>query len=223
MSLTNGWPASYHQRREYAPNFVRSQEPLLMVSFRAKYHLFVTGTLKDQTCTMINWPPNAQGPSPTLEGLSLLENGLMVCAARMREQCGDADKKDDPVEWTFNPLPGEVIRSTLISQDQKTKLFFAIVPDPVEKNDNGCTLEAIRLTQKNELLLVRAKGFQPNEDLVFQSESYDEKRCGHAKADAQGEYFAGLMPFVKDKKRGTTEITLKGAKCAPALAFEWGE
>jgi hypothetical protein len=115
----------------------------------------------------------------------------------MPEQCGDADKKDDPVEWTFYPLPGEVIRSTLISQDQKTKLFFAIVPDPITKNDNGCTLEAIRLTQKNELMLIRAKGFQPDEDVEFESNSYDEKRGGHAKTDAQGEYGTGLMPFVK--------------------------
>lgn len=46
---------------------------------QVKYHLFVTGAPKDQTYTMFNWPPNVQGPSPTLEGLSLLENGHCLC------------------------------------------------------------------------------------------------------------------------------------------------
>jgi hypothetical protein len=59
----------------------------------------------------------------------------------------------------------------LISQDQKTKLGFAIVPDPVAKSDNGCVLEAIRLLPKNELVLVQGKGFQPTEDLEFESKS----------------------------------------------------
>jgi hypothetical protein len=57
----------------------------------------------------------------------------------------------------------------------------------------------------------------------FKGKSYDEEHSGHPKADARGEYVTGLMPFVKDKKRGTTEVKLKGAKCAPALTFEWGD
>jgi hypothetical protein len=71
------------------------------------------------------------------------------------------------------------------------------------------------LLPKHELVLVRGKGFQLNEDLEFKSKSYDEEKGRYSKADAQGEYVTGLMPFVKDKKRGTTELKLKGAKCAP--------
>jgi hypothetical protein len=70
---------------------------------------------------------------------------------------------------------------------------------------------------------VRGKGFQLNEDLEFKSKSYDEEKGGHCKADAQGKYVVGLMPFVKDKKRGKTELKLKGAECAPTLTFEWGD
>jgi hypothetical protein len=165
-----------------------------------QYHVFVSGAPKEQTYTMFTWPINAQGPARSLGGLSLLKDGLISCAARTPEQCGDANKLDDPVEWTFNPATGEVFRMALISQDQKTKLFFAIVPDPVTKSDNGCVLEAIRLLPKHELVLLRGKGFQPNEDLAFKGKSYDEEHGGHAKADAQGQYVTGLLPFVKDKK-----------------------
>jgi hypothetical protein len=188
-----------------------------------QYHVLVSGAPKEQTYTMFTWPINAQGPSRSLGGLSLLKDGLISCAARTLEQCGDANKLDDPVEWTFNPATGEVFRMALISQDQKTKLFFAIVPDPVTKSDNGCVIEAIRLLPKHELVLVCGKGFQPNEDLEFKSKTYDEEKGGHSKADAQGEYVTGLLPFFKAKKSGTTDVNLKGAKCAPALTFEWGD
>jgi hypothetical protein len=188
-----------------------------------QYHVFVTGAPNDQNYTMVSWPINARGPSPTFAGLSLLKDGLMSCAGRTPEQCGDPNKKDDPVELTFYPATGEVFRMALVSQDQKTKLFFAIVPDPVAKSDNGCVLEAIRLLPKHELVLLRGKGFQPNEDLEFKGKSYDEEHGGHPKADSRGEYVTGLLPFVKDKKGGTMEVKLKGSKCAPTLTFEWGD
>jgi len=120
-----------------------------------QYHVFVTGAPTDQNYTMVSWPINARGPSATVEGLSLLKDGLISCAGRTPEQCGDPNKKDDPVELTFYPATGEVFRMALISQDQKTKLFFAIVPDPVAKSDSGCVLEAIRLMPKHELVMVR--------------------------------------------------------------------
>lgn len=187
-----------------------------------QYHVYVTGS-KGPTYTMVSWPINARGPSATMEGLSLLKDGLISCAGRTPEQCGDPHKIDDPVELTFNPATGEVFRMALISQDQKSKLFFAIVPDPVTKSDNGCVIEAIRLLPKHELVFLRGKGFQPNEDLQFKGRSYDEEHGGHPKADARGEYVARLLPFVKDKKGGTMEVKLKGSKCAPALTFEWGD
>jgi hypothetical protein len=149
-----------------------------------KYHVFVTGAPKGQNYTMVSLPINARGPSPLMEGLSLLQDGLISCAGRTPEQCGDPNKIDDPVELTFNPATGEVFRMALISQDQKTQLFFAIVPDPVTKSHNSCVIEAIRLLPNHELVLLRGKGFQPNEDLEFKCKSYDEEHVGHPKADA---------------------------------------
>ena len=72
-------------------------------------------------------------------------------------------------------------------------------------------------------MLLRGKGFQPNEDLEFKGKSDDEEHGGHHKANARGECVTGLLPFVKDKKSGTMEVKLKGSKGAPALTFEWGD
>src|SRR6202035_3457873 len=52
-----------------------------------QYHIFVTGAPKDQTYTLVDWPPNAPDPSPSIAGLSALEDGLVVCAGRATEQC----------------------------------------------------------------------------------------------------------------------------------------
>ena len=117
-----------------------------------QYHIFVTGAPKDQTYTLVDWPPNAPDPSPSIAGLSILEDGLVVCAGRATDQCSHPDKpekKDAPVKLVFYPLDGEIYRLALVSQDQKAKVFFAVIPAPIQATDNGCTLEAVSLRLKN--------------------------------------------------------------------------
>lgn len=70
-----------------------------------KYNAYVNGAPKDQTYTLVQWPTNAPGPSEILRGLSISAEGLLVCVGRTPEQCGEADKQDDPVNLTF--LPGQ--------------------------------------------------------------------------------------------------------------------
>jgi hypothetical protein len=188
---------------------------------KVQYHVIVTGAPKDQTYNFSAWPINAAGPAPQMEGLSILENGVVACAGRKPGQCGEKEQPDDPVEFTFMPGKGEVFRLALISADGKWKIFFAMVPDPIIKTDKSCSVEVIRLTPKFELTLVRGKGFQPNEDLAFTSKSYDESHVLKAKADANGEYQSALLPAVKNHATGTTSMQLKGASCAPELSFDW--
>ena len=192
-----------------------------------QYHIFVTGAPKDQMYTLVDWPPNAPDPSPSIAGLSILEDGLVVCAGRATDQCNNPEKpekKDAPVKLVFYPLDGEVYRLALVSQDQKAKVFFAVIPAPIRATDNGCTLEAVTLRLKNQLVLIRGSGFQANESVVFQSKSDDQiqTREGPDKADASGEYQLPMEPFVKGKDRGTIEVKLQGANCAPVLTFGWG-
>jgi hypothetical protein len=190
-----------------------------------QYHIFVTGAPKDQTYTLVDWPPNAPDPAPSIAGLSILEDGLVVCAGRATDQCSHPDKpekKDAPVKLVFYPLDGEIYRLALVSQDQQVKVFFAVIPAPIQVIDNGCTLEVISLRLKNELVLVRGKGFQPNESLVFQSRSGERTQERPDKVDANGDYQLPMQQFVAGKTGGTTEIKLIGAKCAPLLKFQWG-
>jgi hypothetical protein len=190
-----------------------------------QYHIFVIGAPKEQTYTLVDWPPNAPDPAPSIAGLSILEDGLVVCAGRATDQCSNPDKpekKDAPVKLVFYPLDGEVYRLALVSQDQKTKIFFAVIPAPIQATERGCTLEIVSLRLKNQLVLIRGKGFQPNESVGFESTSYEQTHSRTDQVDANGEIQLPVMPFVSGKTGGTMEIKLSGTKCAPALTFKWG-
>jgi len=186
------------------------------------YEIVVTGAPQNQTYKLLEWPINADSVSELMQGLTLSSDGLLICAGRMSEQCV-GEKKDDPVRLTFSPAKGEVFRLALVSADGKAKIFFAVVPDPVSKQDNGCTLEIVRLTPRFEAALIVAKGYRPNETVQSTFRSYNEVQERQVTADSNGEYVSAVLPFVKDKKSGRTDIALKGANCNPALSFQWGK
>ena len=188
-----------------------------------QYHIFLKGAPKDQLYKSFNWPVNLAEPSETMRGLTLRSDGLVICAGRTPEQCGSSDKKDDPVEFTFLPVKGEIYREALVSEDGNTKVFFAIIPDPIISTDKGCTIEAIRIQPKFETAMLRGKGFKANENLLFTAKSYEEEHQLQVKADNNGEFVMSLMPFVKGKESGKTDLKLKGANCAPSISFEWGK
>jgi hypothetical protein len=190
-----------------------------------QYHIFVTGAPKDQNYTLVDWPPNVPDPLTSIAGLSILDDGLVVCAGRATDQCSHPDKPgktDAPVKLVFYPLDGEIYRLALVSQDQKAKIFFAVIPAPIQATDNGCTFEVVSLRLKNELVLIRGKGFQPNESVGFESTSYEQTHTLSDQVDANGEYQLPMQPFVAGKSGGTTEVKLSGAQCAPVLKFQWG-
>jgi hypothetical protein len=225
VTATNRWlagtmstPGMTAQLREISRANVKGK-------LEVQYHIFVTGAPTDQIYTLVDWPPNAPDPSASIAGLSVLEDGLVVCAGRATDQCSHPDKpekKDAPVKLVFYPLDGEIYRLALVSQDQKAKIFFAVIPAPIQATDNGCTLEVVSLRLRNELVLIRGKGFEPNEEVGFESTSYEQTHTRTDHVVANGEYQLPMQPFVAGKSGGTTEIKLGGAKCAPGLKFQWG-
>lgn len=187
------------------------------------YDLIVKGAPRDQTYSLLAWPINAASPSQQMKGLTISEDGVLVCNGKTSEQCV-GDKENSRVSFVFaQPGQGEVFRIALVSADGKTKIFFAAIPDPIIQTSQTCSLEVVRLTPKFELVLVRAKGYQPNEDLLLASKSYDESHDQQAKADNEGRYVSALLPGVKGRQNGKTTLSLKGGGCAPELSFEWGK
>lgn len=187
-----------------------------------RYNIIVKGAPRNQIYNLYSWPISARGPSEQTKGLSIGPDGLVICAGKTPDQCA-GEKEDDPVDFVLSPAKGEVFRMALVSADGETKVFFGAAPDPIIEKNNSCSLEVLRLMPKFELILMRGKGYRPNEDLLFFSKSYEESHEKQARADSDGGYLLALMPFVKDKQNGKTTLSLKGGACAPAVSFEWGK
>jgi hypothetical protein len=66
---------------------------------RLRYRLYVTGLPSDQLYTVLSWPVGDAKPSPMIEGATLGEHGIVMCAGRSPEQRGDSTKKDDPIDF----------------------------------------------------------------------------------------------------------------------------
>jgi hypothetical protein len=96
------------------------------------------------------------------------------------------------------------------------------VPFPNSAVDKGCRLQSIIGSPKGELTFVEGTGFDPNEDLTIDSESYGEKHHDVTKAAADGSFFSAVMPFVLGKKSGKTVWEIKARSCHPKLTFSWG-
>ncbi len=191
--------------------------------FRIDYHVFVKGAPKDQLYDVQMWPITAGGPSVLVTGVSIAPDGLVICAGRNPPECRGEKLDDDVALSVVNPGKGEPFRWVLVSGDGKTKIFFGVVPDAITAKDKGCVLEVIRLLPKFELAMIRAKGYKSNEELQFSSKSYDEGHDILGRAEADGEYVAAMLPYVKDRETGKTDVTLKGSGCAPRVSFEWGK
>jgi hypothetical protein len=187
-----------------------------------EYHFFVSGLPDDALYTMVEWPVTAREPSTELEGISIGKDGIVMCAGRSPEQCGDPKKPDDPIEFILQPVRGEPFRFALISSDSQYKIAFIIVPEPIQSEDKGCHIDVVRLLPKFETAYVSGSGFSPAADVHFDTRSYNEEHPLTATADSHGNLHFALMPFVAGHDHGTTTLKALEDTCGPELKFDWG-
>jgi len=184
-----------------------------------QYQIFVTGVPPDTLFKYIDWPVNAEKPSARLEGISVGKDGLLTCAGRTAEQCGNPKNPDDPIEFTSIPLKGEPSRLAFISSD--FKIGIVIVPDPVEATDKGCTLTAKRLTKPFDLAFISGTGYAPNSDIHY-TVSSEMLSDFVVKSDDSGTIRVSVIPFPGNKKQGTARVKISEPKCSPEISWEWG-
>jgi hypothetical protein len=188
-----------------------------------RYRAFVSGAPDGHTFSLVSWPINAASPSALIDGVSPGPKGILLCAGRTPDQCNSPEGPDDPVDLAFSPAKGEPLRLALTSDDRSMTVMFGAVPDPVSKTDRGCTIHAVRLLPKWELVLVRVEGLKPDEAVHFSGRSIKEEHAGDGKANSKGEYITALMPAVAGKESGTMEFRVSGSACAPSVSFDWGK
>ncbi|HKS75849.1 MAG TPA: hypothetical protein VJQ82_21735 [Terriglobales bacterium] len=156
-----------------------------------------------------------------LEGVTIDSKGIAICAGK--EGTCQGNGPNDPIDLIVFAGKAEPKRFALVSDDDAhLKAFAATVPFPSFTTDKNCKLESVIGTPKGELTFVQGTGFEPNEELIIDSESYGEKHHDITKADGDGYYFSAVMPYVSGKKSGKTVWQVNGKNCHPKLTFTWG-
>ena len=196
----------------------REEVGQLLVEYRVK----VSGAPHDQSYTLMAWPVTVRSPVTFMDGLAIAQDGTIGCPATSTGSCAQRIKGGE-LRLTYRAAKGEIFRHALVSADQKSRIFFSIVPDPIQASDKSCSLEVMRLSPHFELVLVRGHGFTPQEDMSFHEQSYQEIHDLTVKADDQSEFQAPLTPSVKGRTSGTANVTVTGKACAPTVSFDWGQ
>jgi hypothetical protein len=204
-----------------------------------RYNVVVKGVPPGTTLRQVQFPVNTDKAVPGISGITLNSDGLMICAGRTPSQCHSGDKLDAPVVFMQqNLLKGEPRRSVFLAPN--LRIPISVVPDPVQSEEKGCKLSAIRLTAKFELAKIEGSGFPPNSDIHLRFS--DSESAGVSLISGDGE-FAPARPgdtivAVKSDSRGaiqtetlfntsknpsgleTVEVT--EPRCSPKISYKWG-
>ena len=186
-----------------------------------EYKIKVTGASKFKKYALVAWPITFPNPVTVMDGLVIDAKGAVGCPEHSNDSCS---RNFDGVEILikYAPARGEIYRNALISKDHNSKVFFSVVPDPIIHKEGACSLEVIRLQPAFELVLVRARGFQPSEPVAFHTQSFAEVHDVQARADEKGQFWAPFTPYVEGRTSGEATVSAKGGKCSTAVTFNWG-
>ena len=187
-----------------------------------EYRLKVSGAPHNQIYKLMVWPVTTAVPGVMMDGLVIAQDGTVGCPADSTNTCAQRFKGAE-LKLTYAASKGEIYRQALVSQDQKARAFFSVMPDPIIANDKACSLEAIRLSPNFELVAVRGKGFEPGADVIFKTQSFQDVHTAAVLPDKNGQFHAQLTPFVKGRTSGTIEVSATSKGCAPHLSFDWGK
>jgi hypothetical protein len=184
-----------------------------------QYNIFVKGVSPSTLFQWFQWPVNADKPSSPLQGISIGKDGILMCAGRAPEHCGDPKKPDDPIEFITMPRKGEPTRLAFVAPT--FKIGTMIVPDPIESKEKGCTLNAVRLTPKFELAFLSGSGYPPNADVHYRVSSETTSELV-IKSDSNGTIRVSVIPNPGKKSNGTVTVKIMEALCSPEVFYEWG-
>jgi hypothetical protein len=186
------------------------------------YDLVTQGLPHDLHYTLVTWPLNG-GIQPVQSGITLTDDGRLICTAKTKADCAPSRPDADPViDMAITAAKGEPKRFGVISEDQKWKALATVVAFPNVATDGGCTLEAVRVIPDDRAVMIRGRGFPANAVLPMMSDSAGEVASGTWQANEKGELLSLVMPEVRGKTEGQTSIRLKAPTCAPQVSFSWG-
>jgi hypothetical protein len=205
------------------------------------YNIYIKGAPPDSVFHQIQWPVDREKPFAGFSGLTLNKDGMLICAGRTPGQCHNGDSLDSPMVFAMkNPLKGEPRRFVFIAGDLKVPI--SIVPYPVQSEDNGCKLTAIRLSARFELALIEGSGFPPDSEVRLHMSAgegpaplsvtvndngtavstLDTSAGVDAKTDRNGVIQTAVLTNTTKNPTGVETVEATGPNCSPKINYKWG-
>jgi hypothetical protein len=193
-------------------------------NLRVKYELYVSGLPKDILYDFADWPDYAENPKTEIIGVSLDQDGRVICEAKTPEECRFSSLGRAPINFTLiNIDPGQPFRFAVFSGPKMLITAADVIPVPIQVQDGQCQIQAIRLMRHFEVAWLKLTGFPPSSILTMDGVSYGERHSGKVRSGEAGTAELILLPFVKGHTSGISEITVSAGSCAPKIVFEWGK
>jgi hypothetical protein len=97
------------------------------------------------------------------------------------------------------------------------------VPNPIEKKDGNCRLEARLAIPEAEGVIIYADGLEPGTDVPFQAVSEGESHPGSFHTNAHGHAATVNLPYVKGKSYGVLKVSVAAKGCTVSIEIPWGK
>lgn len=186
----------------------------------AQVHIFIHGAPPDTLFEQQSAPVGDDKIEPGMAGITVGKDGILMCAGRSPDQCGDAKRPDDPIEFTSQSIPGEPLRFLFVSP--AGSIGFILVTNPISGRNKGCTVSAVRLAPAFELALITGTGYPPETDVHYTtSPNGGGDHVIHT--DQRGVFRFSLIPYSKGAKRGEVKVKIQTPACSPELTYSWGD
>lgn len=202
------------------------------------YYIYVRGVPEGKVFQQLQWPVDRDKPIGGMTGITLNSDGLMICAGRQPGQCRSAAQVDAPLTFDLRkPLKGEPRRFVFVAKELRVPI--SIVPDPVRAKDNGCRLNALRLSAKFEVALIEGSGFPPESEVRIHFGTFGAGAAavtiddaGHVsqssaesvtmKTDARGRFQLPYLQNTDITPTGAQTVEAEAKDCRPKIEYTWG-
>ena len=148
---------------------------------------------------------------------------LLTRRPKADEEDLDTVGQDAEYDLGVQAADGEPLRLVLRSPDNKVLVPGTLVPFPIESIDKSCRLSALLATPDGEAILIEGDGFQPNSEVLLQSDSAGEQRTSQKPVDASGHVQFVDLPYVTGKDAGMLNATISTKDCTVSINIPWGK
>ncbi len=220
------WDNGFNNPKGPRLRFVRVDEVTRPEGHFIRYRIYAAGVPEGAPYILAAWTIGKD-----LNDLNVLSNAvyvnrkglLLMRKPNPDEEDRDTVAQDAEYDLGVQAADGEPLRLVLRSPDNKILIPGTLVPFPIEATDKSCKLSALLSTPDGEAILIEGDGFQPNSQVLLQSNSAGEQRTSQKPVDANGHVQFVDLPYVIGKEAGMLNATISTKDCTVSINIPWGK